>query len=46
MSYISNTLEPFDFYNNIARVNKYKKVNDYLKSIKLESDKCLTAYKD
>lgn len=46
MSYISNTLEPFDFYNNIARVNKYRKVNDYLKSIKLESDKCLTAYKD
>lgn len=35
------TLEPVSYYKNIERTKKYKKITDYLKSIKLHSKTCL-----
>ena len=44
MSSYSNSLEPINYYRNIERFEKYKKITEYLKKIKLNSNACLTTY--
>lgn len=38
---LSNSLEPYEYYKNNERVNKHRKIQDFLKKIRLSETSCL-----